>query len=574
MEELGLIRDLAVVWLTALVAGAICTRIRTPPMVGYIAAGVFLGPFGAGLIGNVEHIRVLSEMGVALLLFALGVELSLKHIFASAHRTVVAGLLQVILTVVIAGIFASTLGITVGWKSAMVFGFMTALSSTALVTKLIVDRGEAETSHANMLISILLLQDLCLIPVVALLPTLNGAGDSIAALAWALGKAALLVIVVVFGATWFTPRLLNAVVKANSRELFILTVISLCLVVALLGHHLGLSLALGAFLAGITVSERPYGQQVLADIMPLRDLFATLFFVSVGLLLQPNFIAANLGMVAAFVTLITIGKAAIAWVALSVATKAKWTAALTSVGLAQVGEFSFVLATLATAQGLISDSAYNLFFAGAVISLFLSPALIAMAPKLLMPFMSAQKGTTPEILSEPEAGTALSGHVVLCGFGRMGRHVGLSLASYGIPLVVVEVSPEAADELRTMGIPHVYGDAFSPMVLARAGAARAACVIMAIPDPVVTLNAIDYVRTHNTEAKVIVRAHHLEDADALRVAGASAIVQPEFEASLELLKLAMVAMQRSNVEIELASKDLRRYAHLLFQPDLRTHETL
>lgn len=575
MEEIGLIRDLAVVWLIAFFAGAICAKLRTPAMVGYIAAGVFLGPSGARLIENVEHIRVLSEIGVALLLFTLGVELSLRHIFASAHRTVLAGLLQMVITTVAAAALSLGLRISDGFGPALLFGFVAALSSTAMVTKILVDRGEAETSHARLLIAMLLFQDLSLIPVVALLPALSPqAGDPGSALLIAGAKAALLVVLVLAGSTIVIPRVLDSVVKTNSRELFVLTVMSICLGVAVISSQLGVSLALGAFLGGIMVSERPYGQQVLADILPLRDLFATLFFVSIGLMLNPQYITDYPLQVTALALFLLFGKSLLAALAARVATKATWTAVLTGFGLGQAGEFSLVVATLGRSWGLMSESAYNLFLSASIISLFLSPALITILPKVVARLMD--RDTTFGTISQNPAdvATGLRGHLVLCGFGRIGRNIGLSLASYGIPVVVVDVNAEVAEELQMLGIRHVYGDAFSRAVLSRAGVENADCVVVAIPDPVIALNIINVVRASNPNAKIVVRAHHIEDADGLKAAGASAIVQPEFEASVELLKLSMVAMKRSRAEIELASKDMRRYAHLLFQPDLTTRETI
>ncbi|HEY9869393.1 MAG TPA: cation:proton antiporter, partial [Candidatus Obscuribacterales bacterium] len=369
------------------------------------------------------------------------------------------------------------------------------------------------------------------------------------------------------GALAVVPRLLAYVSRTNSRELFLLTAISLCLVVALVSQQLGVSLALGAFLSGIMISERPYGHQVIAEIMPLRDLFASLFFVAIGMLLNPLFIVSHWAEVSILVLLLILGKALIAGASAWIATRSVWSSVLAGVALAQVGEFSFVLATLAHSGGLLSNSLYNLFLAGAVVTLAVSPALIAGTPALLarLPlFRFARRAERAAV----EEHRGLKDHLILCGFGRMGRSIGLALQSYRIPFVVIELNGEVTEELEARGIRHIYGDAFNHLVLEKANLRQAACLVLTMPDPVIVLHVITFARGENPEIRIIARASRSQDVDLFRAAGADAVIQPEFEASIEATKMALVSMQRPRDEILRALREIRRRGYMIFRPQL------
>lgn len=571
MHELVLIHDLVVVWLAALVAGAICVRLKMPPIAGYVIAGIFVGPFGFKLVSGADQVHVLAEIGVALLLFALGVEISLRKILSAARKVVVAAALQIAITVLVAALISLSTGLATKVLPAIVLGFVCALSSTAVVTKLLVDRGETETVHARVLVPLLLMQDLVLIPVVVLLPVIKDLSDaSFFHIAHAFGKAALLIAFVGVTATYFVPRLLKAVTRTNSRELFLLTIISLCMSVALLSNMLGVSLALGAFLAGIMISEQPYGHQALADIMPVRDLFATVFFVSIGMLLDPMFVVHHPFMVLAFTGILIFGKAIIGALAAYYATRSWWSSVLVGAGLAQMGEFSFVLATLANQQALLSPEAYNLFFAGAVVTLVLSPLVIAATPELLprIPYFRLLRHAGPE--KTTTAGqTKIKDHVILCGYGRMGRNIALSLQAFQLPLVVVETRGETIEELGLMGIRHIYGDAMSPHVLLKAGLNQAKCIVVAVPDPIVALNIVAFARKQNAGAVIIARINNLESADGFGEAGADAVIQPELEGGIEATRLALTALGRPAEETLEAVRNIRRREHLIFEKALR-----
>lgn len=573
MEELALIRDLSIIWAAALVVGYLCVRLRQPIIAGYILAGIAIGPHGLKLIDQSQQISVLAEFGVALLLFALGVEVSLRQIFSSAFKIIIAGLCQILGTAALGWYLAELTGLSSGPGGGFLFGFICALSSSVVVTKVLMERGELDSSHGQILVPMLVIQDLSLVPVISLLPVMKSTGgDALGLIAIALAKAAVFIVFIIWSATKLVPLILSRVVHSNYRELFLLTIISICLLIAIVGHELGLSLALGAFLAGIMISESTYGHQALADLLPLRDLFSTVFFVSVGMLLNPSFIVEHWLQVAIFVFVLILGKALIAGAAASIVTPNLRRASLVGVGLAQIGEFSFVLALTGYKSEILSESLYNLFFAGAVVSLIAAPFLMSSFPALIRRLTSpGSKKDERRIADRDSAGAAgMNGHVVLCGYGRIGRNLGLVLHSYAIPVVVIELNAAITGELEELNIPFVYGDALSRIVLLRANLREASVLVVTIPDPVAAISIIDIARHYNPEIKIIARAHRSEDIDIFRATGANAVVQPEFEASIEITRLTLLSLNTPDPEIQTALTTIRQRRYSIFQPDIES----
>lgn len=572
MRELMLIQDLSIVWLAALIAGCICVGLRLPVITGYILAGIVIGPYGIKLINNPEQVDVLADLGVALLLFALGVELSLRQIFSSAGKSILAGLTQIVLTMALAWAAAVLFGFALTAPQGFLFGCICALSSTVIVTKVLMDRGEADATHGKILVAILLVQDLSLVPLISILPALKdaGNGDPITGLIFAMLKGAGLIAVIFWSATKLVPPFLERVAHSGSRELFLLTVLSVCLGVALLSNAVGLSLALGAFLAGIMVSESPYGHRAFSDLLPLRDLFATVFFVSVGMLVNPSFVAGHMLEVVLFVVLLIFAKTILGMISALLVTKSIWSALLVGVGLAQVGEFSFILATLGYRAGLINIELYNLFFAAAVVSIIASPLLMFTVPRLLRKLTWFRARNVERRLTDRQAGPIkeLHDHVILCGFGRVGRNLGMVLKAHEIPFVVVETNGAILADLQAREIPHVYGEASSLVVLLRANLRKANCLVVTIPDPIAATTIIGMARHYNQEIKIIARAHRTEDIEIFRATGANAVVQPEFEASLEICRVTLVGINRPSEEIQQALNDLRMQRYTVFQSDI------
>ncbi|MFA6208083.1 MAG: cation:proton antiporter [Candidatus Obscuribacterales bacterium] len=556
MSELQLILDLSLVWLAAAIFGFAAVALKQPAMAGYMLAGLIIGPHGVKLISNSEQISVLAELGVALLLFALGLEVSFRQLLFRTNRVVAAGIFQIVITTLGFSWAVVHFGLAPDLKSGIVFGFIVALSSTVVATKMLSERGETDSIHGRILIPLLIVQDLSLIPAMSLIPALKDAGgDTGIALLMALGKALVLVAVVIIMSTKILPPLLARVASTNSRELFLLFMICLCLGVAIASHELGLSIALGAFLAGIMVSESPYAHQALSDLIPLRDLFATVFFVSVGMLLDPAYIYVHWNEVIIFVGVLIIGKALIATAASLLATNSLTSATLAGLCLAQVGEFSFVLATVGNKAGLITGSLYNLFFAAAVISMIASPSIISWLSPII------RRIRPPETLNADSdkqvSHLPLTGHTVVCGFGRVGKNVALAIREAGIPVAVVELDGAAIEDLKQRHIPFVYGDAGSRLVLSECNITEATTLVVTLPDPLAAVNIIKMAREVNSNLRILVRAHRPADRAAFKEAGAAQIVQPEFEASLELTKQALLGQNAEQGQLAKALSFIR-----------------
>ncbi|HEY9730879.1 MAG TPA: cation:proton antiporter [Drouetiella sp.] len=599
MEHFALIADLAIIWSAALVAGYLCIAAKQPVMAGYMLAGVAIGPHGLGLINQLDQIKVISEFGVAMLLFALGVDLSLRQIVSSAKKILLAGTTQMLLTIAASWWLASTIGLAPNVAAGFLFGCVCAISSSVIISKVLSERGETDSIHGQILIPLALVQDLSLVLIIPFLPVLQEtANANLSDFLLSAGKAMAFLFAIIIGATKVVPHVISFSAKSNNRELFLLTLMVLCLSVALFSQNIGLSIALGAFLAGIMISESPYIHQALTDLMPLRDLFATVFFVSIGMLLDPRFIINHLLEVLTFVLLLVIGKILIGTLSSFWATKNLRSAILVGVGLAQIGEFSFVLLSLGYDSKLISAAMYNLFFAGAVVTLIASPALMTLTPKLLRRIAVGSHGRDSRRRREERINgasgvaldasidgvlhsddddddddeidnatdDALNDHVIVCGFGRIGKNVGHVLEAHHIPFIVIELNAGIMDDLAMRAIRHIYGDAVSPLVLDKAKVQKASCLIVTTPDPISALSIIKYARRSNEHIKIVARAHRTEDINAFLEAGASAVVQPEFEASIEVTRLALQSLTRPLPEIQVALDRIKKQRYKLFWP--------
>lgn len=561
MAELQLILDLSVVWLAAALFGFAAVALKQPAMAGYMLAGLVIGPHCVKLINNSVQISTLAELGVALLLFALGLEVSFKQLLFRTNRVVAAGIFQIIVTTLVFGVAVIQLGLAPDIKSGVVFGFIVALSSTVVATKMLIERGEADSIHGRILIPLLIVQDLSLIPGMSLIPALTGDDSKTGmVLLVALAKALALVTFVIIMSTKILPPLLARVARTNSRELFLLFMMCLCLGVAIASHELGLSIALGAFLAGIMVSESPYAHQALSDLIPLRDLFATVFFVSVGMLLDPMYIYTHLAEVIVFVALLIFGKALIATLGAMLATNSVTSAALAGLCLAQVGEFSFVLATVANKSGLITGSLYNLFFAAAVISMIASPSMTSWLSPVIRRIRQPEPFDSSKANEGKEARAGhlpVKDHTVVCGFGRVGRNVALAIREAGVPVAVIELDGGAIEDLKQMHMPFVYGDASSRLVLSECNIRDATTMIVTLPEPLAAVNIIKMAREVNPDLRILVRAHRPADRASFKQAGAAQIVQPEFEASLELTKQALLGQNADQNQVARALNFIR-----------------
>ncbi len=537
MEDLRLIVDLVLALGAAFLGGMVAQRLGQPVLLGYILAGVLIGPNTPGLVADREGVDLLANLGVALLMFALGVEFSFAELRRVRRIALVTGGLQIPLTIG----FGTAVGLALGWRSqpALLLGGAFAISSSIVALKLLFERGEADSAQAKVALGLGIVQDLSLVPMLALLPVLGGEFDDLGfALIRSLGTAAVALLAVAVLGTRLVPPLLFLVARTGSRELFLLAVVLIALGTALASHEAGLSFALGAFLAGLIVSESEFDSQVLAEVIPLRDLFATLFFVAVGMLLEPGFILDHVWLVLGAVVALVLGKLLIAGGAFLAAGVDHRTATLSATLLAQMGEFSFVLAGVGLAERVIDPEQYGLILAAALSSILALPGLLALAPLLIvvaehLPGVASQE--RGQAGPEPEA-RPVSRHVVVCGYGRVGAELGEALARRGFGYTVIDINPAIVRELRKEGIRAFYGDAGSDALLLRAGVERARTIAVTAPDLVAAQSAIRHARRLNPSIHVIARATVSGEVGTLGEVGADEVVQPEFEAGLEFVR--------------------------------------
>ncbi len=539
---LELILDLVLAVVAAFAGGLLAQRLRQPVILGYLLAGVAIGPFTPGPTARQETVQVLAEIGVAFLMFALGAEVSLGELRRLGRVTALGGPLQVLLTMALGPLFAPLLGLT--FTQGIFLGGLLALSSTVVALKVLQARGEAGAVHGRVALGILVVQDLAVVPMVIVLPALAAGSER---LATDLLLAAVKALGVLAGAyvlgTRAVPWLLGRAASGRSRELFLLAVVSLALGTAVVTQLVGLSLAFGAFLAGLVVAESEYRVQVVAEVLPMRDLFASLFFVSVGMLVDPQALAGQLGAVLVASVAVVVLKTAIAAGTAAVLGMPGRVALLAGLSVSQVGEFSFVLAQIGVATNAIPASLFDFILALALVTIVATPALVQAGDPL-----ANLLGRTPglrRLFKEPlDAGDAeqlgeLRRHTVICGYGRLARELLDALEARSMRYLVVDYNPLVVRELRRQGVPVIYGDGSNPAVLEHAHLEHARLLALLMPDADAAEAATRFARAHHPKLDIIVRARNAADIEPLRRAGATDVVQPEFEAGVEVIRHAL-----------------------------------
>ena len=560
-----LLRDLVLIFALAVVVAGAFSRLRVPPLVGFLVTGVMVGPHALGWVRSVPAVEVLAEVGVVLLLFAVGIEFSLEGIRRIQRLVFLGGGLQVVLTTAVTAAAAAWLGIA--WRSAVFLGMLMALSSTAIVLRLLADRAQIHAPHGKMSLGVLIFQDICVVPMMLAVPFLAGTDGDASAL-WSIGARTLLVVLgAILGAKYVVPFVLAQAVRTRSRELFLLTVILLCLGAAWATSQAGLSLALGAFVAGLVISESEYSVQALGEILPFRDALTSLFFVSIGMLLDLRTLATRPLLVLSWVVGILVLKAVVAG---GVALLLRWpprVAVVVGLLLAQVGEFSFVLSRAATGTDLIDDGLMQLFLASAVTTMALTPLLSLAAPRLASAVARWTPGTRRKA-EEGEAPDAGQDHVVIVGFGLNGRNLARVLRGTGIGYVALEINSETVAAASRRGEPIHYGDACRPEVLEHAGIANARVLVVAISDAAATRGVVDVARRLNPRLHVLVRTRFVEEVPALHDLGANDVIPEEFETSVEIFARVLQHYLVPRERIEACVAEIRREGYEMLRGDV------
>ncbi len=525
--------ELLVVIAAAAVGAALFERARLPAIVGFLLTGALVGPYGLGLVQDPEQVRLLAEFGVAFLLFEIGLELPVDELRRSWRTALVSGALQVVLSVAAVG----ALGVAIGLPTpaAVLVGMLVALSSTALVMRVLGQLDEVDAPHGRLALGILLFQDLCIVPFLLAVPILSGEVPSDPLpLARAVGEAVAKLVALYAVARFALPWVLERVVRLRSSDVFSVFAFLLAMGSAVVAELVGLTLAVGAFIAGLVVSASPYARQLFAEVAPLRGVLLGVFFTAVGMLLDPRAALAAWPGVVGYVVGVVVFKAALVVALVAGVLRFGLTTAIrTGLSLAQTGEFSFVLAAAAAAAGLLTGELEQVFVAGSILTLVATPFLIRGSGPVARWVGGLEGGPVEERETRP------SEHVVIIGFGLSGRTVARVLKASGIAYTAVESNPQTVAEARAAGEPVFFGDATRPVVLEHAGVSRARLVIAATNDPQSAREVLSVVRSLAPDVRIVVRTRWVRNIDALFELGANEVVAEEFEASLDLSARAL-----------------------------------
>ncbi|MFO0909986.1 MAG: cation:proton antiporter [Isosphaeraceae bacterium] len=536
MEQLPILPDLLVVFAVSGLVVFVLHRLKVPAVVGLLLAGLIVGPSGLGLVGETEAVSVLAEIGVVVLLFTVGLEFSLSRLVTMWRPMLTIGVPQVLACVLIS--FVATRWRLGAFGPAVFIGMLVAMSSTAVVMKMLTDRGELGTPQGRLAVAVLLLQDLLVTVFMLVIPLLApGKGDGGPSMGLSLLRGLAVVGGVLLGSRYLVTPVLFHVVRTRNRELFLSVIVLMCLGTAALTAWAGLSLALGAFLAGLALSESEYAHQMFSEVSPFRDTLSSLFFVSVGMLLDVNFVVSRFPTVAMLVVAIVLLKFLAAAVPALVSGYPIRIAVILGAMLFQVGEFSFVLANRGRELGLVSDTQYQTFLATAVISMVLTPLGMMGAPALAMrlsQYRALDGLARNQLVNETESAHEWNDHVIIVGYGVGGSNLARVLRSVEIPYVILELNPDSVRRLQGLGEPILYGDCTRPDVLKHAGIEQARAMVVMISDPAATRRAIQIARQLNPRLHIVARTRFLSQIDDLEALGANEIVPEDFVSSVEI----------------------------------------
>ncbi|WP_342677740.1 cation:proton antiporter [Methanofollis sp. UBA420] len=565
--DAAILDDIVVIFALSIAIIFVTSRLKVPGIVGFLIAGMVAGPHALGLVQETETVEALAEIGVVLLLFTIGMKFSFTELLRIRRAVLVGGTLQVLLTVTAVAAGAWITGIPPA--QAVFLGFLLSLSSTAIVLSLLQGRSEVESPHGRTALGILIFQDLAIIPMMLLVPMLAGAeGVGGTSVPLFLATSAGIIGFVVVSAKWLVPAALYHVARLRSPEIFLLSVLVICLFTAWLTQSAGLSLALGAFLAGLIISESEYSQDAIGAVIPFKEVFTSFFFVSVGMLLDAGFFLANPVIILIITAGVIVAKALVAGgVTLAIGHSLR-TAVLTGFAISQIGEFSFVLSSAGLSAGLIDGALYQAFLAMVVVTMIATPFVFSAAPKVADRAMRLdlperiRRGTIRETFAkEPE----MNDHIIIVGFGIGGKNVARAAQAAKIPYVVIETNPETVRLERVKGEPIHYGDATRRAVLGHAGIRTAKVLVVVISDPSATRRIIAAARRANPHLRIIARTRYVGDIDELASLGADEVIPEEYVTSIEIFTRILTAYLVPRDEIERFTAEVRADGYVLFR---------
>ena len=537
---MGIAGDIVIIVVAAMLGALIAHKLKQPLILGYILAGIVIGPYSGGVtVSGVHEIEMLAEIGVALLLFALGLEFSFSELKPVWKVAVIGTPIQIMLTMA----FGFLIGHWMGWEliPSLWFGALISFSSTMVILKTLMNQGWMGTLSSKVMIGMLIIQDLIVVPAMIIMPQLNNPKAGMSLLGLAALKSAVFLIAMVFLGTKLIPKLISIIASWDSRELFLLTITAIALGIGYITHFAGLSFALGAFVAGMVISESEYSHKALSDILSIRDVFGLLFFTSVGMLLDPHFVIENWVNILLIVILVGVFKGATFGVIVSSFRYRKVVPLSVALGLFQVGEFSFVLARVGLANESINNEVYSFVLAIAIISMVLTPIVSGLTDPLysmIKRHFKTESLKTFEIKEEK-----LTDHVIIAGGGRVGQHIAHILRLLNIEFVIIELNFQLFEQCKMAGFPTVYGDVCHEVVLNVAGIERAKLMLLTIPNVIVSQSVVVKTRLMNSDLHVVSRAEGTDQMDCLYDKGAYMVVLPELEAGLEIARQALLHLE-------------------------------
>jgi monovalent cation:H+ antiporter-2, CPA2 family len=554
MQAPEFLGPLALIFLVALGAAFLLHRFQQPPLIGFLVAGALLGPYGLGLLSDVHVVEILAEVGVVLLLFTVGLELSLGNLKRLGKLVWIAGPIQVVGTIALVLGVAAAAGYP--FSRGLLFGYMVALSSTAIVLRLLLDRRELDSPHGRSLIGILIFQDLAVVPMLLSIPLVaRGGSGGLVPVLLQTGKTVLAAGVLLVVARFLIPRFIGALAGTRQKEIFVIAVLFLVLGSALATSWAGLSAALGAFLAGLVLSESEYGHQALADVTAFRDAFNAVFFVSIGMLFNPRVLLEEPIPVAVLLALILVWKTVAGGAAVLAMGYGFRVAMVVGLSLAQIGEFSFVLLRQVQAHGLISSSMYQMFLAAAIITMIATPFLSEASHAIAF---RVAGGPPTARGAAPAAPLAPEGVVLVVGFGHTGETVARVLDRARVPFRVIDLDPVRVKKGLRKLVPIEYGDSTNDVVLRRNGIEKARAAIILVSDPRATKQTIRHCRTLAPRLFILVRTRYVSEIPPLVAAGADEVIAEEFETSLEIARRAVKRLELPLPWVESETQEIRR----------------
>jgi CPA2 family monovalent cation:H+ antiporter-2 len=569
--ELLLLKDILIVFSLSMVVLFICHKMKVPTVVGFLLTGIMAGPYGLGLITADKEVQVLAEIGVVMLLFTIGIEFSLKELVRIKRAVLMGGSFQVLLTLSATFFFSRHFGYGLG--ESVFAGFLVALSSTAIVLKLLQDRAEIDSPHGQTTLGILIYQDIIVVPMILLTPFLAGKeGTFGVSLLLLLAKAIGIILLVILSAEYIVPKILYHIARTRIRELFLLSIVVMCLGVAWLTHSMKLSLALGAFLAGLTISESEYSHQALSSILPFRDLFTSLFFISIGMLLDIHFLFLKPGLVFLVFLGVLLAKSLLGMAAVLLLGQPMRTAIMVGLGISQVGEFSFILSEEGVKHGLLGGDIFQLFLAVSVLTMAATPFIIMLGHRiaevlLLLPLPKKLKlGLYPlQGLNHAGKKVMIKDHLIVVGLGLNGRNVVRASRLAGVPYLIIEMNPETVRIEKKKDEPIYYGDAGQEAVLKHANIKEARIIVLVLSDPAATRRIALLARRLNPEVHIIARTRFLQEMEPLYKLGVNEVIPEEYETSVEIFSRVLNRYLIPRDEIDRFVTDVRSDGYEMFR---------